>query len=566
MSRILLAIVALAACVSGFAATPVSVTVGDSAVILQGEGGIANVKHFEARSPARLVVDLYGTRMSAPLRDVPLSNGLVRLRMGAHADKTRFVFDAGGNGLPSYTVKQDAGRRVVVRWQTASGAAKRPAVTPTRPAARAPQASVAAIQIATDPAAADGSASPGGGPGHRVRIAVQPSDGLRKVKRFVLRDPDRLVIDLYGVRVGRHARRFALDGGFRRLRVGDAPDKTRLVFDVDGARWPDFEVDEDRQDGSVVVGWPAAAGALPLVPIPDTAKEVPALPRPPDPPLASVPPAVEEQRETAPPRSHSEPRTTLVDDDVEIAQVLARIAEVSGRPIVVDDAVGGRIMLRLVDVPWDQALEMVAGIAGLRVDEDGEALRVGAAVPGSVGTQWSGRSSFSGRSDAGDMAPDVASDQSDGAPAGRGPRISAASPPEPDRSPGEARRRTAAPGADLAQTPRPARDVAAMVRAWAAAWSRQDLDRYLAHYSPLFRPESGLDREAWAAQRRIRVAQPAFIEVQVSNLRIEPMTSDRATVRFDQAYRASHYRDRVVKTLEVRREAGDWKIVREVSE
>ena len=69
-------------------------------------------------------------------------------------------------------------------------------------------------------------------------------------------------------------------------------------------------------------------------------------------------------------------RTTLVADDAEIRDVLAQLAEVSGRRIVVDESVSGRVMLRLVDLPWDQALDMVVGIAGLQVIEDGDALRV----------------------------------------------------------------------------------------------------------------------------------------------------------------------------------------------
>ena len=105
-----------------------------------------------------------------------------------------------------------------------------------------------------------------------------------------------------------------------------------------------------------------------------------------------------------------------------------------------------------------------------------------------------------------------------------------------------------------------------MVQAWAAAWSQQDVDRYLSHYSPVFQPANGLNRDAWVVQRRKRVEEPAFVEVQVDNLRIEPVTADRVTVRFVQAYRASHYRDRVEKTLEVHREAGAWRIVREYSE
>ena len=44
--------------------------------------------------------------------------------------------------------------------------------------------------------------------------------------------------------------------------------------------------------------------------------------------------------------------------------------------------------------------------------------------------------------------------------------------------------------------------VESLVGEWAAAWARQDVDAYLAHYSAAFKPEKGLTRKDWAAQRR----------------------------------------------------------------
>ncbi|MDJ0741267.1 MAG: hypothetical protein QNJ91_16250 [Gammaproteobacteria bacterium] len=56
--------------------------------------------------------------------------------------------------------------------------------------------------------------------------------------------------------------------------------------------------------------------------------------------------------------------------------MLARIAEVAGRRIIADPPVEGRLTLRLVDVPWDEALEMVVKIAGVRAVDQGDVIRV----------------------------------------------------------------------------------------------------------------------------------------------------------------------------------------------
>jgi hypothetical protein len=44
-----------------------------------------------------------------------------------------------------------------------------------------------------------------------------------------------------------------------------------------------------------------------------------------------------------------------------------------------------------------------------------------------------------------------------------------------------------------------------------------------------------------------------------------PQDAQHVQTRFVQDYRANHYRDRVTKTLDLMREGGEWRIVRELS-
>ena len=107
--------------------------------------------------------------------------------------------------------------------------------------------------------------------------------------------------------------------------------------------------------------------------------------------------------------------------------------------------------------------------------------------------------------------------------------------------------------------------VETFVRAWADAWSRQAVDDYLAHYSEDFQPADGSSRAAWGALRRQRLTQPSFVEVKVSDMEIESLDVNRVRATFRQAYRADHYRDVVVKVLELARHGGRWWIVRELA-
>ena len=45
--------------------------------------------------------------------------------------------------------------------------------------------------------------------------------------------------------------------------------------------------------------------------------------------------------------------------DADIQNVLRLIAEVSGKNIVISDAVAGKVTIRLLNVPWDMALDVI---------------------------------------------------------------------------------------------------------------------------------------------------------------------------------------------------------------
>lgn len=135
--------------------------------------------------------------------------------------------------------------------------------------------------------------------------------------------------------------------------------------------------------------------------------------------------------------------------------------------------------------------------------------------------------------------------------------------PPPAAVPPPAATMPAAPAPAAPQAP--ALDTAAIEQAvlnWARAWSAQDLPGYFFAYSRNFVPEGGLSRAAWETQRRDRISRPRRIAVGVSNLRVEP-TANGARATFLQAFESDTFSDTVTKVLELVREDGGWKIVRE---
>jgi len=69
-------------------------------------------------------------------------------------------------------------------------------------------------------------------------------------------------------------------------------------------------------------------------------------------------------------------RLSLNFQDIEVRAVLQLIADFTGKNMVTSDTVNGSITLRLKNVPWDQALDIILKTKGLGMREEGNVLRV----------------------------------------------------------------------------------------------------------------------------------------------------------------------------------------------
>lgn len=105
--------------------------------------------------------------------------------------------------------------------------------------------------------------------------------------------------------------------------------------------------------------------------------------------------------------------------------------------------------------------------------------------------------------------------------------------------------------------------VESAIASWAQAWSKRDVDAYLAAYASDF-AGSGMTRSSWEAQRRARVGGPKHIDVQVSDLKVDQQ-GDTASATFRQAYRSDRLSSTVTKTLELALKNGEWRIVGETT-
>ncbi|NOR39905.1 MAG: type IV pilus secretin PilQ, partial [Gammaproteobacteria bacterium] len=73
---------------------------------------------------------------------------------------------------------------------------------------------------------------------------------------------------------------------------------------------------------------------------------------------------------------YSGERLSLNFQDIEVRSVLQLIADFTGINIVVSDTVGGSLTLRLKNVPWDQALDIILKTKGLAMRQSGNVMLV----------------------------------------------------------------------------------------------------------------------------------------------------------------------------------------------
>jgi len=220
-----------------------------------------------------------------------------------------------------------------------------------------------------------------------------------KVEHFTLSNPNRLVIDVFGPVAPRAAsfeRAASGDPKVDKVRVGAQADRLRVTVGVKGAM-PTFTL-TDLQ--TMVV---AFLGDRSGKPSPPQSQVLYSAPGEPEAPRVAVSPAYPRASEVAAAsssaaavfsgnpeptipggpmsqrirtRTYTGEKISLDFKDADVLNVLRILAEVSGLNIVATDDVKGRVTVRLVDVPWDQALDIILQSNRLDAVQIGNVLRV----------------------------------------------------------------------------------------------------------------------------------------------------------------------------------------------
>jgi type IV pilus assembly protein PilQ len=272
---------------------------------------------FTIDKPARIAFDLPNTTLALPSRRVDVRSGGVDSVLAAEANgRTRLVVNV--DSLLPYTSKVD-GNTIVITLGTQPGAGLVSSAV-TRAGAGQPAAAVErSIRTIDFRRGSDGTG----------RVIVQLTDPRTPVN--VRQEGNQVVVDFAGTLMPKNLmRRYDVMDFATPVQTVDAirvENSSRLVISAQG----DFEQLAYQSDNQYTI------------------EIKPSLKR------ANA----EDKKE------YTGERLTLNFQDIDVRSVLQLLADTSGQNIVVSDSVTGNLTLRLQNVPWDQALDIVLRTKGL---------------------------------------------------------------------------------------------------------------------------------------------------------------------------------------------------------
>jgi type IV pilus assembly protein PilQ len=272
---------------------------------------------FTIDKPARIAFDLPNTTLALASRRIDVRSGGVDTVLAAEANgRTRLVVNV--ESLLPYTTKVDGDTIIVTLGGQPGDAAKQSSMARAG-SGQGATAVERAIRTIDFRRGADGTG----------RVIVQLTDPRTPVN--VRQEANQVVVDFAGTLMPKNLmRRYDVMDFATPVQTVDAlrvEGSSRLVISAQG----DFEQLAYQSDNQYTI------------------EIKPSLKRA----------AVDEKKE------YTGERLTLNFQDIDVRSVLQLLADTSGQNIVVSDSVTGNLTLRLQNVPWDQALDIVLRTKGL---------------------------------------------------------------------------------------------------------------------------------------------------------------------------------------------------------
>lgn len=391
------------------------------------DGKIENYNLFKLEGPPRLVLDIWEVGTQYPKKSIRISNPYIKeVRIGQHQDKLRLVFDSLKSQLPAYQVNRMDDKLVVSLGNVPQPSEPQILLEEKEKGKLAPPT----LQVASSsypPVKEKISSSSSETATKKVKTKV----ALKEIDFKQINDKSRIAVTLSGepefetYRISEKAIAIDIKNAFAPKHLQRGMDTSEFDSAVNHIDIKNVKSDlriliklreekpyETTREGNTLffdiekptkIMKKSEPPVTPSVALPvSPAKEIQALPK--EEVKAEVKkeeekPAAEPKREEIapqkteekllPPPKVAKPAEEIVSEkmytgrkisldfkDADIKNILRLIAEVSNFNIITADDVSGKITMRLVDVPWDQALDVILQTRSLGMVQVGNVIRI----------------------------------------------------------------------------------------------------------------------------------------------------------------------------------------------
>ncbi len=326
-------------------------------------GKIENYNSFKLNDPFRIVVDIWGVAQGAVASELPVGTPQVKsVKLSQQGDKLRMLVETPDDAPFPFLVTTEGNRLVL----SVGGGQEGKVTSLDRPAAGMEPSkgnTVVGIDLEDLPDMSNVIITTSGAVSHEV---VEGKDSVTLVfpgastDKGLLREMD--------------ARKF--DIPIRRV----VPAEGKKGIEVAVAFAPGSRYSVKENDNAVVVSFPKAAGAEKGAVVAELrgrkASSMPAYAEKEMEPAGSAPMWGFVTHEVESHKKYVGQRISLDFKDADLANVFRILAEVSNLNIITTDDVKGRVSVRLINVPWDQALDIVLKSKALGATHEGNILRI----------------------------------------------------------------------------------------------------------------------------------------------------------------------------------------------
>lgn len=351
-----------------------SLDVTSAGIVINTGLKLEKYKYFELSNPQRLVVDLYNVKNTLAAKSLAINSfGVENARLGAYPDKVRIVFDSQKTVFPRYTLVKIV-NGLLVRFDEQQAAAMDPGRTSPSPRALSPEPA-AVTSVKRGASSVEFIDFKVLGDVSRVSISLEGDCEVAGPTKT----SEGLVLTFSKCLLPKHLQRPFDTSAFASVVKKITP------YQVTAKGHKDTKIQVSlREDTAYSLKKAGNVFNLDIENPPHISNEAmsPARQVPvvvsaarvtePASPAAAASPAVnnqgyvqDETDKKFGKKAYTGKRVTLEFADADIRKIFQLIAEVSNLNILVGDDVSGTISIKLVNVPWDQALDVILETKGL---------------------------------------------------------------------------------------------------------------------------------------------------------------------------------------------------------